>query len=677
MKSHETVKRIKRIKSRAFRLLAGAVVLIATAGCNDFLEVIPDNITNLEHVFATRETAENYLATLYAHVPEVYAEKPLQDPDTKESGLCGNILWFGADDTWTFYERNYKFNYPWKLARGEQNASSPLLNAWDGQNGINGLFKGIRDCNIFIEEIQKPERVPEVGKIDRARWIAEARFLKAYYHFYLFRMYGPIPITDVNIDVSAPPEETRVKRDPVDDVVNYLSDLLDRAAADLPLTLPNKMIEEGRATRGTALMLKAKVLVTAASDLFNGNADYYNFTDHDGRHLFPVNAWGDNVWRQKWQRAADACREALESLPEKELYHTRNTFEISDTIRCQLNLREAVTEKYNSEIIWTRLTAAGTSQSNVQIEMLPPRLDGIPSTTGGYASSYVSVTLGMAERFYTKNGVPVNEDKSFDYVNRYKTVEVGLDQNPNLIVNYTTARLNLDRENRFYASLLFDGARAYWNKYGNQADWLGNTNARILGRYGNPNGLIGNPTWCSETGYYIQKLTSLYFTATNASPWATVGGKWYNWPEFRLADLFLLYAEALNETDRPDEAIVYVDSIRARSGLKGVCESWSAHSKDPGKPDRKEGLREIIYQEREIELAFEGQRIWDLRRWKKAADFQNKNITGWNTGGRNAAEYYQPVTLFNQQFVTPRDYLWPIATFSLQRNPNLVQNPGW
>jgi hypothetical protein len=490
-------------------------------------------------------------------------------------------------------------------------------------------------------------------------------------------MYGPIPITDVNVDVSASPDETRVMRDPVDNVVDYIAGLLERAAADLPEILPNRMIEEGRATRGAALMLRAKVLVTAASNLFNGNSDYYHFVDKDGRHLFPSNSWGDNVWLQKWQRAADACREALDALPETELYHTRIAHDISDTLRFQMNLREAITEKYNSEIIWTRLTDAGTSQSNLQIEMLPPRLDGIPSTTGGYASSYVSVTMGMVERFYSRNGVPINEDRFFDYTNRYKTVDVGLDQKPNLIVGHTTARLNLDREDRFYASLLFDGARVYWNKYGNQADWLNNLNSRVQARYGNPNGLIGNPTWCSETGYYIQKLTSSYFTSTGSSPWATVGGKWYNWPEFRLADLFLLYAEALNEIDRPNDAIVYIDSLRARSGLKGVRESWSNFSKDPGKPDRKDGLREIIYQEREIELAFEGQRLWDLRRWKKAADFQNKNIVGWNTSGRNAAEYYQPVTLFNQQFVTPRDYLWPISIFALQRNPNLVQNPGW
>ncbi|MDR0506045.1 MAG: RagB/SusD family nutrient uptake outer membrane protein [Dysgonamonadaceae bacterium] len=675
MKSIQLIKQIKRNILIKFFVI---VLLLGANGCNDFLEVIPDNITNLEHVFATRETAENYLATLYTHVPAVFARTTVTNSEYYESSLCGNILWFGADDAWTFYENNYKYNYPWRIARGEQNVSSPLLNAWDGWEGMNSMFYAIRDCNIFIEEMQKPERAPEVGKIDRARWIAEACFLKAYYHFYLFRMYGPIPITDVNIDVSASPEITRVKRDPVDDVVNYIANLLDKAAADLPLELPNKQIEEGRATRGAALTLKAKVLVTAASDLFNGNSDYSHFVDNDNVHLFPVNKWGDEVWMQKWQRAAEACKEALEALPEKELHYTANSYDISDPIRYQLNLREAVTERYNKEIIWTRRTNSWTIESNVEIMMLPPRLDGVPYTTGGYISSYASITLGMAERFYSKNGIPIDEDNTYDYANRYKVTEVGIDQTANLISGYKTARLNLNRENRFYASLLFDGARAYWNKYGKETDWLNNQNSCVYGTFGQINGLIGGTQNYTETGYFIQKLTSLYFAGQTTSPWATVGGKWYQWPEFRLADLYLLYAEALNEIDKPEEAIVYIDRIRARSGLKGVKEAWGAEcSKDKSKPSRKDGLREIIHQEREIELAFEGQRFWDLRRWKKAANFQNKTVMGWNTSGKDAAEYYQPVVLFNQQFVTPRDYLWPISTYSLRRNPNLVQNPGW
>jgi len=643
------------IKKSILKLTLICGILFGTAGCNDFLDVVPDNIPNLDHVFATKETAENYLATLYTHVPTV--------------SLVSNILWIGADDAWTFYDNHYSYQSPWKIARGDQNTNQPLVNAWDGKElgdtHMNSMFRGIRDCNIFIEEMEKPERVPELDQFTRKRWIAEANYLKAYYHFYLFRMYGPIPITDVNIPVSASPEQIRVKRDPVDKVVDYIAELLDKSAADLPLILPNSVIEEGRVTRGGALTLKAKLLVTAASDLFNGNPDYANFKNKDGENLFST-----EKSIKKWEDAAEACKDALDALPGKELYKFTQNNNISDATRYQMNLRGAISEKFNSEVIWTRLTAPSENEF-IQIAMLPPRLDYTIQALSSYSSSYISVTLNMVERFYSKNGVPINEDKTWDYGSRYSTATVGDDQGYNVQKGYTTANMNLNRENRFYASLAFDGSLVFMEKCKtDENSWP------VQARFGQRNGASGS-MYCTETGYYILKLTNWHFIGLETEDRATVGNYWYAWPEFRLADLYLLYAEALNEIDKGDDAIAWLDLVRERSGLKGVKESWKDFSRNPNKPDSQDGLREIIHQEREIELAFEGQRMWDLRRWKKAADFQNNNILGWNVRTSNPIDYYQVTNLYDQKFVTPRDYLWPISNYSLQRNPNLVQNPGW
>ena len=152
----------------------------------------------------------------------------------------------------------------------------------------------------------------------------------------------------------------------------------------------------------------------------------------------------------------------------------------------------------------------------------------------------------------------------------------------------------------------------------------------------------------------------------------------YAWPEMRLADLYLLYAEALNEIQGPTaEVYSYLDQIRERAGLDGVVESWAAHSNNPSKPLSKEGLRSIIQQERMIELAFEGQRYWDLLRWKRAVQEFNDNVQGWNINGDDEASYYQIRTIHIQNFISPRDYFWPLSETSLIRNTNLVQNPGW
>ena len=139
-----------------------------------------------------------------------------------------------------------------------------------------------------------------------------------------------------------------------------------------------------------------------------------------------------------------------------------------------------------------------------------------------------------------------------------------------------------------------------------------------------------------------------------------------------------MYAEALNEVSGPSATVYdYLDRIRTRAGLEGVQESWQNYSVNPEKPNTQSGLREIIHRERNIELAFEGHRYWDLLRWRNAVQELNEPILGWNVYGDDDISYYQITTLFQQRFVAPRDYFWPIAENALLQNSNLVQNPGW
>jgi hypothetical protein len=333
-----------------------------------------------------------------------------------------------------------------------------------------------------------------------------------------------------------------------------------------------------------------------------------------------------------------------------------------------MNLRCAVTERYNDEVIWTRYTNSDMSK-DLQIKMMVQNIN--PSYTTYYEGNYLSPTLSIVERFYTRHGVPIEEDHTYDYAGRY-TVATAVNQGYNVQDGHLTAKLNLDRENRFYASLAFDGALVYL--YNSKTD---DGAYPIKAKYGERNGSSFDK-YCSMTGYSVIKLTNPEFTHNNiTTQTATVGEKWYPWPEFRLADLYLLYAEALCETGNLPAAKTYLNEVRKRSGLDEVDRAWMQYSSIPDKPSTQSGLLDIIHREREIELAFEGHRIWDLRRWKKAADFQNKPVQGWNVAGRTVADYYQLTTLFNMKFVTPRDYLWPISNYSMQRDPNLVQNPGW
>jgi hypothetical protein len=144
--------------------------------------------------------------------------------------------------------------------------------------------------------------------------------------------------------------------------------------------------------------------------------------------------------------------------------------------------------------------------------------------------------------------------------------------------------------------------------------------------------------------------------------------------------LYLLYAEALNETKSvPDnEVYEWIDIVRTRAGVPRVTEAYTkAIASMRNKPATKDGMREIIKRERLIELSFESQRFYDLIRWKDAYQYWNEPVQGWNVEGRTVDTYYQVTTYFAQRVFNQRDYFWPLKLSSLQVNPNLVQNPGW
>ena len=155
----------------------------------------------------------------------------------------------------------------------------------------------------------------------------------------------------------------------------------------------------------------------------------------------------------------------------------------------------------------------------------------------------------------------------------------------------------------------------------------------------------------------------------------------YPFPIIRLSDLFLMYSEALNEVlETPDsEVYKYIQNVRHKAGLdlnSDLVSTWELYSKDPSKPKTKEGMREIIRQERLNELSFEGSRFWDLRRWKLAEEYFNLPIRGWNINGATPTDFYQVKNIFYRDYLK-KDYFWPISQTELLRNPKLKQNPGW
>jgi hypothetical protein len=628
------------------------------SGCQKYLDVVPDATATIENAFTQRSTAEKFLFTCYSYMPKH------GDMDDNPAFNAGDEIWYMDP----IKDVDADFH---NIARGMQNVGNPLGSFWTGKNQGIKLYTALRDCNIFLANIDK---VRDMSEMERERWKAEVLFLKAYYHFYLVRMYGPIPVIRENLPINSTPEQVQVPRETVDSAFSYMTMLLDEAAANDNLPARIVGVEEselGRITKAIVLAFKAKVLVTAASPLFNGNPDFAGLLDEKGAPL--INPTPD---ASKWERAAEACRIAIEFC-QSQAYslHTFNPalfpgWVLNDTIKTQLSIRTAVTEKqFNNEVIWWNTSSRAT---DLQRWTMPIIGSGATSTSG--PKGILAPPIKMAEQFYTSNGLPIYEDKTWDYAGRFQLKTATPADTFYIKKNEQTVKLHFDREPRFYANLSFD--RGIW--FGN---WVNNFSVKgnllyvqarkteLAARQG-----ISN---FSATGYWIKKLVHMGTVAASDGNVTGSNQTSYPWPELRLADLYLLYAEALNEKDGPTgNALVWVNYVRARAGLPTVQESWTNFGKEPGKYTTKTGLRDIIQQERLNELAFEGQRFWDLRRWRLAHIVLNEPIKGWSIEQKDAESYYKPLVLWNQTFKL-RDYFWPIDQDELLKNKKLVQNPGW
>jgi len=641
------------------------ILIILFSSCkDDYLDVIPDNIPTIDIAFNNRATALNFLATCYTYIPE-------------HANVVQNFSMLAGDEVWYYAENDFYMNNEtsFRLAKGMQNVSNPYLNYWEGGRGApHSLFNALRDCNIFLDNLVT---VPGLEEQERLRWLDEVKVLKAFYHFWLMQMYGPIPIVENNISVGASADETNVFRDPVDDVVNYLVQLLDEVieGENLPGVINYIYTEQGRVTMPVAKALKAKILVLNASPIFNGNTDFNSLVDSQGNSL--VNQTYDP---QKWVLAKDALYDAIESAESNghQLYEFTQQIpingELSEQVIEELSQRAAITESFNSEIIW----AYGPEWTGDLQMWCQPRWTADHSALFGYTKKSHAPTLNMVETFYTNNGVPIDEDVTWNYGNRYDVVSTPLlDDNAEnyhefyIEDNYSTAKLHTYREPRFYSSIGFDGGKWFSLETTNI-----NSIPYLDAKAGALSGKQGFEIY-SITGYFAKKLVHYENVITQQG--STIKG--YSFPIIRLTDLYLMYSEALNEVkESPDsEVYEYIQKVRDKAGLDNggdLVNTWQLYSSNPSKPSSKEGMRDIIHQERMIELALEGHRYWDLRRWKLADEYFSQPIRGWNIFRPDVEGFYEVENIYYRNYLI-KDYLWPISQNELLRNPNLVQNPGW
>lgn len=660
---------LKKIYNLKFSVVAGLVALMGLTACGDYLDVVPDdgNATE-ENAFALRSVAIRYLATIYTFMP-------------KDGCSGGDPAILGSDeyvDTWGRVVSNTSSRVPYtytRLARGYQGSVSPIGYDW------STMYKGIRYCDNLMDNIYK---VPDMQDEEKEQWKAEAKFLKALFHFELIRKWGAVPVTRHSLPVDAGIEDVRVYREPIDTCFNYVIQLLDEAIPNLPLTVG--VADYGRITQPIAMAFKARVACYAASPLFNGNEEQNTLIDNRGVRLFPSKT--EEEKRERWADAVKYCKEAIDNceLAGIQLYKYNGFFRMNDTLKLDMGLRGIMTDRWNTELIWGQTHNDRTQVFSWQ-QMTTPNLQRSMSATASFKGGgldcygFVGISLKAAEQFYTKNGLPMGMDKTRVGQDESQ-VRLGDVQNEYYIErNYETINFNFDREPRYYANVGFDGCK--WVTALENFNDLTPEKIPTLGlRLGKPQGkgMSGSLTETgSPTGLYAKK--GYPYQNRLSSETSAISTYWYPYPLMRLADLYLLYAEAINEAEGPDgehsaDMYKYINAVRERAQIPDVKTSWDQYSTNPGFYSTQAGMREIIHQERLIELSFESQRFWDLRRWKTAPVEYAKGIYGYDIMQSDASEFYKKTLVYEQPFTT-RDYFWPISISDLEHNPNLIQNIGW
>ena len=463
---------------KKFKIIIFAAIISITA-CSDWLDVVPDGIPTLEMAFNSRVQALKYLSTCYSYMPRNGGS---DDPAT-----------LGGDDIWTRNTTHFanRFNLSGiDISEGRQNAANPVLSRW------GGMYQALRVCNTFLENV---DLVPDLEAWEREQWIAEVKVLKAYYHYCLVQMYGPVPLVRENMSVDTDVYAVKVERAPVDECFDYIVQLIDEASEGdmLPTFVLDPASDYGRITKPIALSLKAKVLVTAASPLFNGNNDQSTLKNHDGTALFDM-----TFKSEKWDSAMVACKEAIDLCHEAGIM--LYTFEdaanrFNDTTILDVTLRNAFTLRTNSEIIWANTQMISIPSSGGMIHASMPKLN--PSyVNSNDVCKWLGMPIKIAEMFYTENGVPLDEDNTRNIGDLYNLRTAQAKDKLYIRQGRTTVDMHFDREPRFYAWVGFDGG--VWFGAGQYNDKDATSLRYLAFKIGETDGTEGQGNW---TGYIPKK----------------------------------------------------------------------------------------------------------------------------------------------------------------------------
>lgn len=622
------------MKKLLYSIIAG-LLLLGNVACDSFLDQQPiDKQTTAEDIFTKKSSTDQYFNGLFRYIPKYWT--------------------ISADEGWgpLSDEAEVSFNHnSHQVHQGSLSPASPLYKKWGNS------YKGIRETNYFLANVHMCK---ELTEHEMEQYIATARFLRAYYYFLIIRNYGPVVLMG---DLMLGPEDDgNIGRSPLDECVNYVCNELYEAAKVLDTKQPDNFL--GRPTAGAALALRARLLLYAASPLFNPKdaSIYSNWKSNTtGENLMPT-----SYDPQKWVKAAEAAKEVI-SLPEYSLVEVLDPE--TNKIDPYRSLYNVYSTQWNSEIIFGRIY----SDENWYKRITPRAMN---NCWGGYNPTQKQVdAFAMNNGLYPIRGYrnaaangdgeePIIEAES-GYTETGYTAQY---EHPFDKVKADTYNMYVNREPRFYINITWNGMQLPYDVSG---DGVVRTSKEIQFYYG---GNSGGPSGDrSVTGYTVRKM---YNNGNNSDQ-----GVWMKpmmWPMIRLAEIYLDYTEALIEAgdlQNPD-LFVYWNKVRRRAGVPDIEEVY------PEIEGNQDLLREMIRRERQVELAFENHRYFDTRRWMIAEETNNGYVYGMDVMETtdkpigNCAFWKRTAVKDYGARVFPKSYYFhPIEQWELDRDPQLEQAP--
>ncbi len=536
------------------------------SSCSKVLDKAPLDSYTDESVWQDLKLAEAYANNIYNVLPTFTV-------DWGNSLSRSVVLSSASDEGFTKFGDSYTC--------GSRNVLNKGLLSPDNAGNFDIWSKNysqIQSANIFLSRI---DNVPGDENY-RNRLKGEVTFLRAYAYFQLISDYGGVPLIKEPFNLNS---DFKVGRSSFDDCVKFISDELDNAAT----LLGNVNAQKGRASSALALAIKSRLLLYAASPLWNTNND-----------------------QSKWV-AASAAAKAVIDLPAFSLY-TGNYSTLFTTS--------------NSELIGVHLSGyRGEWDPFTGLEMMC-----FPNGYHGWAA--FTPTQDLVDAYGTADGKYISDPTS----------------------GYNPQNPYVNRDPRFYASIIFDGRPT-----GNPAYFGDRTTTQAQFYEGGYDSDEGYDVWNNSlTRYAFRKYmdTTFNFNVT------TQTNKF--WILSRLGEIYLNYAEAEFYLGHEENTRTYLDKIRQRAGITvPLAESGAA-------------LEKRLRNERQVELAFEGHRYYDVRRWKIAEITDNKPVRqviitrNANTGVKT----YQYQDLESRSFDKTRHYLMPIPRTEINRT-GLEQNPGY